>query len=111
MIYFLIFVLFSENGYTFIKLHIDGKDFKNCTSRYLSQLRSQLCKVLMCPPEAILFNGVEPSSSLLVTVMIPDLYADILLEMLNEGYEFPELEIVGVDTVKIRESTFSIIGE
>lgn len=64
----------------------------------------------MLPPADLLIAGVEPSSSLLITVMIPEDYADMMERMLQRKDEFPELQEIGIDYIKIGDQTFNITG-
>jgi len=99
------------NGYRSIKVHVDGKDFKNCTPDYIRDVRAKLSHWLFIPLEHVLMAGVEPSSSMLITFKIPDLYADVLEKMLLDQkdtlHQLSELEI---DTIQIGDKTFNIRG-
>lgn len=91
-------------------MHVDGKNFSNCTSDYLDALKMKLTKILMLPPAFISIVGVEPSSSLLITIMIPTPYAHMLVEFAKDGYDFPELQDIGIDIIIIGDYTYTVKG-
>jgi len=102
--------LVSENGHKYIKMHIDGKDFRNCSSGFIQSFQERVSRVLMIPQRFVCIVGVEPSSSLLITIMIPEEYAELMLEMLLRGDAFPELQEDGVDLIVIDGARFNITG-
>lgn len=64
----------------------------------------------MCPPEAMSFEGVQQSFSLLITVKTMDIYAYLMLDMLENGDKFPKLQDMGVDWVEIHDKRFHLKG-
>ncbi|XP_045198029.2 putative uncharacterized protein DDB_G0268364 [Mercenaria mercenaria] len=92
-----------ENGYRYVKFHIDGKDFTNYSRKDLELLRKKVATLLFVPEQFIIIKGIEPASSLVITLMIPDIYVEILKELLDEGSldDFVDLKGSGVDFVVI----------
>ncbi|WAR08934.1 hypothetical protein MAR_018892 [Mya arenaria] len=99
-----------ENGYRYVRLHVDGIDYSNCTDSYLQQLRERLASILFLPPQFIMIAGIEPSSSMLLTFMIPEQYCELLLNMLKSGEVFPCLQKLGVDVISVDELTVNLNG-
>lgn len=65
----------------------------------------------MVPERFVIIVGVEPASSIVVTLMIPELYVQIFRELLSSGEQLPDFVEAGVDLVEIDEgSQFRIEG-
>ena len=61
------------------------------------------------PPQFVFVAGIEPSSSLVITLMIPELYVLMLREMLEAGDVLTHLRGTGVDVIEINgEKSFGI---
>lgn len=102
---------FPENGYKYVKFHIDGKDFKNYHRSDIEHLRTRVATLLCVPLQYVFIRGIEPSSSLVVTLMIPEMYVDILHNLLNQGEDFADLHKLGVDAIELDGKTpFNIKG-
>lgn len=100
-----------ENGYKYVKFHVDGKDFRSYTRDDINILRLRMAKLLFVPQQFVIIRGIEPSSSLLVTLMIPEMYVEILRDLLENGEKFSELCDIGVDTVEVDgEGPFDLTG-
>lgn len=59
-----------ENGYKYLKFHIMGTDLEKYQRPELEKLRSMIASVLRVPPEFVIVAGIEPSNSLLITIMV-----------------------------------------
>lgn len=59
-----------ENGYKYLKFHIMGTDLEKYQRPELEKLRSMIASVLRVPPEFVIVSGIEPSNSLLITIMV-----------------------------------------
>lgn len=92
-------------------MHIDGQDFRSYSQTAINRFRAQVANVLMLPPSAVIIAGIEPSCSLLITIMIPETYAELMHAMLKLGDSFNELEEVGVDYIMVEEEIFNIRGK
>ena len=62
---------FTENGYKHLKFHIEGADLNKYNRGELERLRSKIASELLhVPPEFVIVAGIEPSSSLMITIML-----------------------------------------
>lgn len=59
-----------ENGYKYLKFHIVGTDLETYQKPELEKLRSMIASLLRVPPEFVIVSGIEPSNSLLITIMV-----------------------------------------
>ena len=90
-----------ENGYTHVKFHVDGYNFQTYSRADIEKLRSHVSTLLFVPPQFVFVAGIEPSSSLVITLMIPELYVLMLREMLEAGDVLTALSGTGVDVIDI----------
>ncbi|KAK3585719.1 hypothetical protein CHS0354_020287 [Potamilus streckersoni] len=97
------------NGYRYAVFHVEGKDLSQYRRDGLEQLRTLVSNRLAVPPEFVFICGLEPSSSLMVTIMIPVFHAEIFVELLKEN-SISELLELGIDSVHINGETFNLHG-
>ncbi|XP_060592156.1 uncharacterized protein LOC132746895 [Ruditapes philippinarum] len=90
-----------ENGYKHVKFHVDGMDFQNYSRDDVENLRRKVSAILFVPQQFVFICGIEPSSSLVITLMIPDLNVEILKEMLEKGDVLSALHGTGVDLIDL----------
>ncbi|XP_048769227.1 uncharacterized protein LOC125675536 isoform X3 [Ostrea edulis] len=64
-----------ENGYKHLKFHIRGRDLNTYGRSELDRLRSMISGLLLVPQEFVIITGIEPSNSLMITVMVPEEFA------------------------------------
>lgn len=64
--------MYTENGFKHLKFHIRGTDLETYDKAQLENLRSMIGYLLRVPPEFVIISGIEPSNSLVITVMILD---------------------------------------
>ncbi|KAH3746508.1 uncharacterized protein LOC127848701 isoform X3 [Dreissena polymorpha] len=100
-----------ENGYKHVKMHVEGIDFSNSDTMYIQGLKLRLSMALCVPMQFIFIAGIEPSSSLLITFMIPDEYVDLMEKRLKNGDRFPELHSHHIDVIQIGDKAFNITGQ
>ncbi|XP_053385973.1 uncharacterized protein LOC128550634 [Mercenaria mercenaria] len=75
----------------------------------LCYLRTVVANILLIPSSFVLIDGVDPSSSITVTMLIPDQHVEILQKMLNaKDIDLSELIAFGVDSFTIGESVFPV---
>lgn len=53
-----------------MKFHIVGTDLETYQKPELEKLRSMIASLLRVPPEFVIVSGIEPSNSLLITIMV-----------------------------------------
>lgn len=93
------------NGYIHVDFHIRGtKDFRR---QDLEELRNSLSNLLCCPPRHIIIDGIEPTSSIHITFMIPEFCIEYLLEITET--EKGRLYSCGVDRFKVDERLIDCI--
>ncbi|XP_053397907.1 uncharacterized protein LOC128556516 isoform X1 [Mercenaria mercenaria] len=99
-----------ENGYRFVKFHVAGRNFRNYSRKDVELLRCRVQKLLFVPEKFVIISGIEPSSSLVITFMIPEMYVEILQVLLVEGDDLMDLQENGVDIVEIDGKVYNIKG-
>ncbi|KAH3725057.1 uncharacterized protein LOC127853677 [Dreissena polymorpha] len=99
------------NGYRFVKWHLEGKDFQSCTRGDIQATRMHIAEILCIPPEFVLIAGIEPSSSLLLTLMIPDDHVEVLVEMLRKKETFPAFALHRIDKIEVNGEVFAVTGK
>lgn len=98
-----------ENGYEFLKFHIKGADLNKYGTGDLEKLRSKISKLLFVPPEFVIIAGIQPSQSLLITVML--LKDDAQRMFTLPPSSLAVLTEVHVDKVMIGNKTLLLSGE
>lgn len=98
-----------ENGYEFLKFHIKGADLNKYGTGDLEKLRSKISKLLFVPPEFVIIAGIQPSQSLLITVMLLKDDAQRMLTLPPSSLAV--LTEVHVDKVMIGNKTLLLSGE
>ncbi|KAK3091070.1 hypothetical protein FSP39_016923, partial [Pinctada imbricata] len=78
-----------DADHDFLRCHIAGS-LDHFTRVQLEQIRHTVANLLDCPPHYVLVNGLEPSQSLLLTLMVPKELLDSLLSASKE-----ELSLLG----------------
>ncbi|XP_060585094.1 uncharacterized protein LOC132741033 [Ruditapes philippinarum] len=91
----------TENGFKYVKFHVEGRNFRNCTRRYVQSVRNRIAAILFIPAQFVIIAGVEPSSSLLITLMIPEKYVTILEGLLEDHLCTSDMKELGIDYVEI----------
>lgn len=87
-----------------MKFHIKGADLETYQRPELEKLRSMIASILRVPPEFVIVSGIEPSNSLLITIMVLEDDAHRLLNLPPESLAvFTEVFVncVSVDQRKI----------
>lgn len=93
------------NGYIHVDFHIRGtKDFR---LQDLEELRNSLSNLLCCPPRHIIIDGIEPTSSIHITFMIPEFCIEYLLTITEA--DKGRLYACGVDRFKVEEQLVDCI--
>ncbi|XP_076110133.1 uncharacterized protein LOC143078942 [Mytilus galloprovincialis] len=93
------------NGYIHVDFHIRGtKDFR---LQDLEELRNSLSNLLCCPPGHIIIDGIEPTSSIHITFMIPEFCIEHLLTITEA--DKGRLYACGVDRFKVEEQLVDCI--
>lgn len=110
VIYFCSPPLEPANGYRYIQFHIEGKDFSKVKRSSLEAMRMTAARLMIVPPEYVIIAGIEPSSSLLITFMIPERFIKFLEAALNQEPAIKELTYLGIDIVRIGDKVVNIHG-
>ncbi|KAK3594185.1 hypothetical protein CHS0354_007085 [Potamilus streckersoni] len=98
-----------ENGYKHVKLHVQGKDFSKIRRSDLEQLRTIVSQLVMIPAQFVLVSGLEPSSSFIITFMIPEYHVSVLVEIISKQTTH-DLTELGIDTIYVDDKKFSLSG-
>lgn len=98
----------KENGYKYLKFHIKGVDLETYQRPELEKLRSMIASLLRVPPEFVIVSGIEPSNSLLITIMVLE---DDALRMSNlPPASLTVLSEMFVNSVMVNEKIILISG-
>lgn len=108
-IYFIVPKDSPENGYEFVKFHIKGADLDKYGTGDMGKLRSKISELLFVPPEFVIIAGIQPSQSLLITVMLLKDDAQRMLTLPPSSLAV--LTEVHVDKVMIGNETIILSGE
>lgn len=91
-----------ENGYRYVRFHVTGRDLQTkYTNSMLQDLRAKAAKIIGVPQQFIVIAGIEPSSSLLITFMIPECFVRYLELALQHRETLLDLTTMQVDYVLI----------
>ena len=101
---------FPANGYKYIQFHIEGKDFKEVKRSSLENIRRTAAGLMLVPQEFVVIAGIEPSSSLLITIMVPERFIKYFEAALHKEPAVLELTHQGIDIVRIDERVVNIHG-
>lgn len=99
-------MLMIVNGYKYVDFHIRGTDL--FSSDDLESLKGAMSVLLRCPMHHIIIDGIEPTSSIHITFMIPDVCIEILLNL--DDQEKKRLFLHGVDRFKVDEQLIDCKG-
>lgn len=94
------------NGYKFVDLHIRGT--QQYTLDDLRALRNELSYLLCCPPHHVLVNGIEPTNSIHITIMVPEDHVEFLFSI--GEHEKSALHRLGVDSFKLDKKQIYCTG-
>ncbi|KAK3083733.1 hypothetical protein FSP39_002230 [Pinctada imbricata] len=97
-----------ENGYKYVKFHIGG-DTGNYSSQLLRDMRTNVARLLRVPERFVFVSGIEPSSSLLITLMVPEDVVYIILEMTEK--EMSELLQYHVIDITVEDKVIRMRGK
>lgn len=98
------------NGYEFVQFHVEGKDFSTVTRNDLERLRTTAATLMLVPARFVTIAGVEPSSSIQITLMIPTRYVKYLELALKRKHIVKDLTNLRVDTVCTNNLKFMLQG-
>lgn len=98
------------NGYRYVQFHIEGTDFRKYTRSSLDATRLTAARLMMVPPEFVIIAGIEPSSSLIITLMIPARFVQYLEAASKKKMVAKELTKLGIDIVRINNTSINLHG-
>lgn len=107
-IYFIVPKDKPENGYKYLKFHIRGADLDNYQRPELEKLRWMIANILRVPPEFVIVSGIEPSSSLIVTIMVLEEDAERILTL--SANSLAVLAEMYVDALEVDDNKYPIAG-
>ena len=103
-------LIFAANGYQFVKVHVEGTNFKKYKRSNLEALRATAAQLMLVPAQFVTIAGIEPSTSLLVTLMVPSRFIAYLKMALKKTESMETLSNQGVDIVTIDENIYNLRG-
>ncbi|XP_046581604.1 uncharacterized protein LOC124289056 isoform X2 [Haliotis rubra] len=83
-----------ENGFTFSQFHVKGSG-DNFKSISIEDICMRIARYVGVPPSCVTLAGVEPSESIIITIMLPVEAADLLIQI----DDFCWLTDMGVDYI------------
>lgn len=102
---------FLANGYRFVQFHVEGTGVNRYTRRSLEELRRIAADLMFVPPQFVTISGIEPSSSLLITCMVPEICIEYLEEALKNEMTQRVFSGLGIGYVRINGNIISILGK
>lgn len=100
----------AANGYQFMQFHIEGKDFSKVKRSSLDAMRMVAARFMIVPPECVIIAGIEPSSSILVTLMVPEMFITYFEAALSKDVAVKELTDLGIDIIRMGDKVVNIHG-
>ncbi|XP_056001251.1 protein mono-ADP-ribosyltransferase PARP14-like isoform X3 [Ostrea edulis] len=89
-----------ENGYQFIRFHVAG-GLDTFQRPHLEHVRRTVAQLMGCLAEHVFVAGIEPSNSLVVTLMVLASYVDLL--PCADKHELVLLRAIDVDKIILKE--------
>ncbi|XP_045198030.2 uncharacterized protein LOC123552432 [Mercenaria mercenaria] len=98
----------TRPGYTLIKIHIEGHMCH--TEEDVQNIRQNISNIVLVPLEDISVISIETTNSLLITFMLPELYAEVLHAFLDtkKFHLFQPLIRLGVDEIIVSGVSYNI---
>ncbi|MEW8547033.1 MAG: hypothetical protein AB2693_26255 [Candidatus Thiodiazotropha sp.] len=84
---------------------------KNYTNESLQNLRATAAIIMGVPSQFIVIAGVEPSSSLLVTLMVPEVFVKYFKAAVSRRETLKHFDRLCIDKVEIGETVWQINGK
>ena len=91
-----------------MEFHVAGTD--SYTQSSLEELRKHVASLVCVEPQCVTIAGIEPSASLLITLMIPKTCIPKLETELNVVTSTKQLIDLGIDRVKIMDNVVLLKG-
>lgn len=104
----MVIIIISENGYKYLKFHIRGADLDNYQRPELEKRRWMIANILRVPPEFVIVSGIEPSCSLIVTIMVLEEDAERILTL--SANSLAVLAEMYVDALEVDDNKYPIAG-
>lgn len=96
------------NGFRYVQIHIQGPNFNEYNRSSLDALRAVAARLMFVKPELVVIAGIEPSSSILITLMIPDAFVEYMRQGAEKSECIKEWTYFGVDYIQIENTKYSI---
>ena len=93
-----------------MQFHIEGKDFSKVKRSSLDAMRMVAARFMIVPPECVIIAGIEPSSSILVTLMVPEMFITYFEAALSKDVAVKELTDLGIDIIRMGDKVVNIHG-
>lgn len=96
-------------GYQTVKIHVHGRDFRQYTCTSVEGLRTTMARLMFVEPSRVFITGIEPSSSLLITIIVPESFVGYLRRSITEPQCIKEWTSLGVDYILIDNRKYSVM--
>lgn len=93
-----------------MQFHIEGKDFSKVKRSCIETIRTIAARLMLVPPQFVTIAGIEPSSSLLITLMVPERFLKYLEAALNNKAVMKELTNLDIDMVRTGATVVNLHG-
>ena len=104
-------IIFAANGYQFVKFHVEGTNFTKYKRSSLETLRATAAVLMGVPSQFVTIAGIEPSTSLLVTLMVPSKFVAYLEMAMTKEDPIATFTNLGVDMVSINDKIYNLHGK
>ncbi|KAK3094886.1 hypothetical protein FSP39_007495 [Pinctada imbricata] len=99
-----------ENGYKYLKFHVYGKTLDNFDRVDLETMRSNIASNLLhVPPQFVVFEGIEMSNSLIITIMVQEDFA--IFDLKSNPRAISSLTRLSIDAIFMDGKSFAVSGD
>lgn len=98
------------NGFRYVQIHVQGLRFTQYKRSCLEALRAHAARLMFVKPELVVIAGIMPSSSILITLMIPETFVKYLRQGIENSDCINEWTYFGVDYIRIDSIEYRLTG-
>lgn len=96
------------NGYKYVQMHIQGIELSHYTRSSLESVRVHVARLMFVEPKQVYIAGIELSSSLLITIMVPEKFAGYLRKATEQPACIKEWTSLAVNYILIDGRTYNL---
>ena len=93
-----------------MQFHVDGADSMKFKRSSLENVRMIAAQLMLVPPEYVTVAGIEPSTSLIITLMVPQRFIKYLETAITKKGPVKDLTNLGIDMIRTDSMTTNLYG-